>query len=132
MNTSECLEILPLNFRHEKDFLSTSKFNSLVKLRDLKDSEINMIMSKNSLCTASRLKKIRSMAIFMSDLNMQPHHAFILMHCGISNLKALSSLEPYVIETRINRFKRTLRLKDNNSITLRTIKGWITKAKELI
>ena len=111
MNSLACLEILPLNYRHEKEFLLKSDFNSIIKLRDLKDSEINLIMSKNALCTASRLRKIRSMAIFIADLNMQPHHAFILMHSGISTLKALSSLEAYVVETRIKRFKRILKVK---------------------
>ena len=46
MNKENSLEILPLNFRHEKKFLLESEFNTWSKLRKLKDVDINFNLRK--------------------------------------------------------------------------------------
>ena len=43
MNSSD-FTILPVNFRHEKEFLLNNNFDSWQKIRNLSDSEINKII----------------------------------------------------------------------------------------
>ena len=132
MRNEDYLKILPINYRHEKKFLLKSEFNTIDKLRNLKDSEINIIIKEQSLCTKSRLKKIRAMATLMIDLDISHQYAFVLMHSGVVSIKALSVLDPHSIANKIGRFERGLNLKNNNSISFLTIKKWIERAKELV
>ena len=131
MNKKISLEILPINFRHEKKFLIKNNLNSWEKLKDLKDSQINQIISKDSFCTESRLKKIRAIAIFVSDLKITPHQAYLLLHSGISSIKALSSLNAHNVIHKIGRLERNLQVKTGNSIDLQLINKWIIKSKTL-
>tara|TARA_Y100001970_G_scaffold294041_1_gene446180 strand:- start:12672 stop:13076 length:405 start_codon:yes stop_codon:yes gene_type:complete len=126
------LELLPLNFRHEKKFLLKSKFNTWSKLRKLEDIDINFIINKNPLCTESRLKKIRAISIFIHELEITPPQAYMLLHCGISSIKALSVLDAHVIEKRIGRLERGLQVKTKVFPSFLLLKGLIKKAKKII
>ena len=126
------LEVLPLNFRHEKKFLLKSEFNTWSKLSKLEDLEINSIINKNPLCTESRLKKIRTISIFIHELEISPPQAYLLLHCGISSIKALSVLDAHVIEKRIGRLERGLQVKTKVFPSLLLLKELIKKAKKFI
>ena len=131
MNDKNNLKILPINFRHEKEFLINNNFNSWQKIRNLSDSEINKIVKLDLLCTKSRFIKIRAIAIFIIDLNVLPHEAYLLLHCGIGNIKALSNLNPEELKKKIGRLKRNLNLKTKSNIDLHLMKIWISRAKKL-
>ena len=131
MNNKTNLKILPINFRHEKDFLTKNNFDSWEKIRNLSDSEINNIIKLNLLCTQSRLIKIRAIAIFIIDLNLLPHEAYLLLHSGIANTKTLSNLNPESLKKKIGRLERNLNLKTKTNIDLSIIKIWISRAKKL-
>ena len=132
MNKENTLEILPLNFRHEKEFLTKSEFNNWSKLSKLKDTDINFIINKNPLCTESRLKKIRAISIFICQTQMTPSQAYLLLHCGISSIKALSVVDPYTIEKRIGRLERSLNIKTSSQPSIILLKAWIKKAQNTI
>ena len=132
MKKDKNLEILPINFRHEKNFLLKSDFNTWSKLRSLKDQDINIIISKNPLCTESRLKKIRAISIFIHELEIKPHHAYLLLHCGIGTIKAISILEAHDIHSRIGRLERKLNIKTIDTPNIVLIKSWIKKSKNII
>ena len=125
------LKILPINFRHEKEFLLNNNFNSWKKIRNLSDSEINKIIKLDSLCTESRLIKIRAIAIFIIDLNLLPHEASLLLHCGIGNIKALSNLNPDSLKKKIGRLERNLNFRTKSTLDLPLMKNWISRAKKL-
>tara|TARA_B100000945_G_scaffold313261_1_gene309014 strand:+ start:576 stop:974 length:399 start_codon:yes stop_codon:yes gene_type:complete len=131
MNSSKGLEILPINFRHEKKFLIKNNLDSWFKLKNLKDSDINKIVSIDCFCTTSRLKKIKAIAVFIVDLELCPHEAYLLLHCGIGSIKSLSLLNPHLLANKIGRLERNLRLKSKIEINISSLKTWIDKAKEL-
>ena len=125
------LKILPINFRHEKEFLIKNNFDSWQKIRNLSDSEIKEIIKTESLCTKSRLIKIRAMAIFIIDLNIFPHEASLLLHCGVGNIKTLSNLNPESLKKKIGRLERNLNIRTQSNLDLSLMKTWILRAKKL-
>ena len=131
MSSKNYLTILPINFRHEKEFLINNNFTSWQKIRNLSDAEINKIIKLDSLCTISRLIKIRAMAIFIIDLDLLPHEASLLLHCGIGNIKALSNLNPDNLKKKIGRLERNLNLRTKSNLDLPLMKKWISRAKKL-
>ena len=130
MNNSD-FTILPVNFRHEKEFLINNNFDSWQKIRNLSDSEINKIIKSELLCTASRLIKIRAIAIFIIDLNLLPYEAFLLLHCGVGNIKTLSNLNPESLKKKIGRLERNLNVRTQSNLDLSLMKSWILRAKTL-
>ena len=131
MNDKNNLTILPINFRHEKAFLQNNNFDSWQKIRNLSDSEIKKIIKADLLCTESRLIKIRAIAIFIIDLNLLPHEAFLLLHCGVGNIKTLSNLNPESLKKKIGRLERNLNIRTQSNLDLSSMKIWILRAKKL-
>ena len=131
MNNKNNLRILPINFRHEKEFLIKNNFDSWQKIRNLSDSEINKIIKSELLCTASRLIKIRAIAIFIIDLNLLPYEAFLLLHCGVGNIKTLSNLNPESLKKKIGRLERNLNVRTQSNLDLSLMKNWILRAKTI-
>ena len=129
MNNSD-FTILPVNYRHEKEFLINNNFDSWQKIRTLSDSEINKIIRSELLCTASRLIKIRAIAIFIIDLNLLPNEAFLLLHCGVGNIKTLSNLNPESLKKKIGRLERNLNVRTQSNLDLSSMKSWILRAKK--
>jgi len=132
MNKINNLELLPINFRHEKEFFLKTRLDNWSQISKLRDSDINFIVNKNPLCTESRLKKIRAISIFISELEIKPTHAYLLLHCGVGSIKALSNIEPHVIEKRIGRLERSLNVKTTDPASLILLKEWIKKAKNIL
>jgi len=132
MNKKDNLELLPINFRHEKEFFLKTNLDNWSQISKLRDSDISFIVNKNPLCTESRLKKIRAISIFISELEIKPSHAYLLLHCGVGSIKALSNIEPHVIEKRIGRLERSLNVKTTDPASLILLKEWIKKAKNIL
>ena len=125
------LEILPINFRHEKNFLIKNNLNDFKKLSKMKDSELYRIQKYSSLCTINNLRKIRAIAIFKNELSIPPHEAYLLLHCGIGSIKSLSILNPHDLKERIGRLERGLRTRTQTKLTLSIIKNWINRANQI-
>ena len=128
MEIEKFLDFLPTNFRHEKSFFIENNLTDFEKLSNLSDLDINEIQRKSSLCTLNNLKKIRAIAILKKEIGISPPQAYLLLHCGISSIKALSLSTPYELERRIGRLERTLRVKSKTDATITLLKEWIKKA----
>ena len=126
------LEILPVNFRHEKEFLKNKNINTWESIHKLTDMQINHFLQQKSLCTESRLKKIRAIALFIIELNLTPHQACLLLHAGIGSLKTLSTLNPYSLKQKIGRLERKMGVRTKSEINQKLLKDWIKRSKELI
>ena len=103
------LDSLPINFRHEKYYLIQDESIDFDKLTNLTDVEINKLQIIYPLCTLNNLKKIRAIAIFKKEIDIPPPAAYLLLHCGVGSVKALSRLKPYELEEKIRRLERSLR-----------------------
>ena len=132
MNKINELEILPLNFRHEKEFLKNNNFNTWESIYKLTDLQIYHFLQQKSLCTESRLKKIRAIALFIIELNLSPHQAYLLLHAGIGSLKTLSTLNPYTLEKKIGRLERRMGVRTQSEVNQKLLKDWIKRSKDLI
>jgi len=132
MTTNRDLEILPVNFRHEKEFLKNKNINTWESIHKLTDMQINHFLQQKSLCTESRLKKIRAIALFIIELNLTPHQAYLLLHAGIGSLKTLSTLNPYSLKQKIGRLERKMGVRTKSEINQKLLKDWIKRSKELI
>ena len=131
MKSQPFLDFLPTNFRHEKAFFIQNNLTDFEKLSNLTDLDINEIQRKSSLCTLNNLKKIRAIAIFKKEIRISPPQAYLLLHCGISSLKALSLSTPYELERKIRRLERILRVKTKTDTTYTLLKEWIKKASQI-
>ena len=125
------LDFLPTNFRHEKSFFIQNKLTDFEKLSNLSNLDINEIQRKSPLCTLNNLKKIRAIAIFKKEIGISPPEAYLLLHCGIGSIKALSLSTPYELERKIGRLERSLRVKTKTDITFTILKKWIKRANKI-
>ena len=126
------LEILPVNFRHEKEFLKNKNLNNWESIYKLTDMQINHFLQQKTLCTESRLKKIRAIAIFIIELNLTPHQAYLLLHAGIGSLKTLSTLNPYSLKQKIGRLERKMGVRTQSEINPKLLKDWIKRSRDII
>ena len=132
MNKIRDLEILPINFRHEKEFLKNKNLNTWESIHKLTDIQISQFLQQKSLCTESRFKKIRAIALFIIELNLTPHQAYLLLHAGIGSLKTLSTLNPYSLKQKIGRLERKMGVRTQSEINQKLLKDWIKRSRELI
>ena len=132
MNKISDLEILPTNFRHEKEFLKNNNFNTWESINKLTDTQISHFLKQKSLCTESRFRKIRAIALFIIELNLTPHQAYLLLHAGIGSLKTLSTLNPYSLKQKIGRLERKMGVRTQSDINQKLLKDWIKRSKDLI
>ena len=130
MQIKTFLDSLPINFRHEKSFLIQYKSIDFDKLTNLSDIEINRLQINYPLCTLNNLKKLRAIAIFKKEIDIPPPAAYLLLHCGVGSVKALSRLKPYELEQKIRRLERNLRIKTETNINLSILKNWIKKSHQ--
>ena len=126
------LEILPVNFRHEKEFLKNKNLNNWESIYKLTDMQISHFLQQKSLCTESRLKKIRAIAIFIIELDLTPHQAYLLLHAGIGSLKTLSTLNPYSLKQKIGRLERKMGVRTQSKINPKLLKDWIKRSRDII
>ena len=131
MKSNTFLDFLPNNFRHEKSFLIQKNLTDFKKLSNLSDIDIYEIQRKSPLCTLNNLKKIRAIAIFKKEIAISPTEAYLLLHCGIGSIKALSLSNPYELDRRIGRLERSLKVKTQINITFDLLKKWIERAKQI-
>ena len=132
MNKISELEILPSNFRDEIEFLKNNDLNTWEKICNLNEIQTSQLLQQKSLCTESRLKKIKAIAIFIVKLKLTPHQAYLLLHAGIGSLKTLSTLNPYSLKQKIGRLERKMGVKTQSEINQKLLKDWIKRSKEII
>ena len=126
------LEILPINFRHEKEFLKNNNLNTWESIYKLTDMQISHFLQQKSLCTESRFRKIRAISLFIIELNSTPHQAYLLLHAGVGSLKALSKLNSYSLKQKIGRLERSMGIGTLSDINQTLLNDWIKRSKNLI
>ena len=126
------LEILPVNFRHEKEFLKNNNLNTWESIYKLTDMQISHFLQQKSLCTESRFRKIRAISLFIIELNSTPHQAYLLLHAGVGSLKALSKLNSYSLKQKIGRLERSMGIGTLSDINQTLLNDWIKRSKNLI
>ena len=126
------LEILPGNFRHERDFLKKNNLYTWKSIYKLTDKQISYLLQQKSLCTESRLKKIKAIASFIIELDLTPHQAYLLLHSGIGSFRTLSTFNTDSLKQKIGRLERRMGVRTQLNVNQKLLKDWIKRSKDLI
>ena len=119
---------LPKNFNEEKKILLSLGINSWTNLKDITNNNIFAI-TRNSLANERNLKRLRCIAMFICELDVSQQEAAILMHSGISSIKALASLTPQELFTKTGRLERLLNTGRKPALDLKKANFLIQAAK---
>ena len=119
----------PQNLKSEGEYLSRLGINTWEKIKCLRDKDITAI-SESSLSTPRNLKRLRCIAILVSELNIHESEAALLMHSGIASINALSILSPEELFRRTKRLEGLLKTGRKAIVDLEKANNWIKKAKD--
>tara|TARA_B100000700_G_C14699947_1_gene694017 strand:- start:209 stop:613 length:405 start_codon:yes stop_codon:yes gene_type:complete len=128
LNSKKPLDSLPKNFHEEERLLRLKGINSWKSLMNLQDKEINEIAQKG-LATSRNLKRLRCIAILVTEIDLSPGDAALLMHSGVASIEALTALTPQELLTKTGRFERQLHTGRKAVVDLKKAHFWIQKAK---
>ena len=131
MNKKICYGSLPKSFYHEERILLTNKINSWDSLLSLSDEKVNELIN-GTLGSVRNLKRLRCIAYFICNLNIDLGEAALLMYSGLISVKALTRLSPQELVQRTGRFERILMTGRNPIIDLKKAHFLIEKAKKTL
>ena len=98
---------LPKTFHHEGNILLSNDINSWESLSSLSDNKINDLIHRN-LGSVRNLKRLRCIAYFICNLDIELSEAALLMHSGMISSEAISRLTPQELMQKTGRFERIL------------------------
>ncbi|KGG13916.1 MULTISPECIES: DUF4332 domain-containing protein [Prochlorococcus] len=123
------LEKLLPTFKKEEKELTLRGFDSWHSIATLGDLDITKLIEQG--CGTSRnLNCLRCIAIFICELDLLQEEAALLMHSGISSVRALANSSPQDLLTKISRLEIQLMANRSSNTDLIKINKWIEKAKE--
>ena len=128
MNSIHPLKKLAQNFRNEEKELSRLGINTWEGILKLGESNISKLI-KETLCTNQNLKRLRCIGLLICELDITQEESSILIHSGISSVKALGRLNPEELLKRTGRLERLLRTRRNPIINLKKASSLIKEAK---
>ena len=131
MNNKLLLKDLPKNFDQEEKLLLSNNIKTWDSLLTISDEEINELVY-GSLCSVRNLKRLKCIAYFICNLDIQINEAALLMHSGLITNKAISHLTPQELVQRTGRFERILQTGRTPIIDLKKAYFIIEKAKKNI
>ena len=93
MNNKSLLKDLPKSFYQEEKILILNNIKTWDSLLSISDEEINHLIY-GSLGSVRNLKRLKCIAYFICNLDIQLNEAALLMHSGLISNKAISRLTP--------------------------------------
>ena len=130
MNNKILIKDLPKTFHHEGKILLSNNINSWECLVSLTDNKINELIHRN-LGSVRNLKRLRCIAYFICNLDIEFIEAALLMHSGMISSAAISRLTPQELIQRTGRFERFLNTGRIPLIDLKKAHLLIEKAKKV-
>ena len=131
MNNKRFFKNLPTHFFHEEKSLLSIGINSWTSLKALKDEQIHQI-NRETMATSRNLKRLRCIALLICELDLSEGDAALLMHSGVSSIKALAALTPQELFTKTNRLERLLGTGRTPVVSLEKANLWIKRAQQKI
>ena len=131
MNNQLLLKNIPKSFYQEEKILLSNNIKTWDTLLSISDDEINHLID-GSLGSVRNLKRLKSIAYFICNLDIELNEAALLMHSGLISNKAISRLSPQELIQRTGRLERVLSTGRIPLIDLEKAKFLIEKAKKTI
>ena len=119
---------LPVSFKKESKALILLNLKTWESIIDLKDSDIRILATQNK-GSIRNFNCIRCVSSFICKLNLKQEEAFLLLHSGISNIKALSQTTPEEVKKRTQRLELILGTRRESQVSLHKASLWIKNAK---
>ena len=131
MNNKLLIRNIPKSFYQEEKILLSNNIKTWDSLLSITDKEINN-MIYGSLGSVRNLKKLKCIAYFICNLDIELNEAALLMHSGLISNKAISRLSPQELVKKTARFERILKTGRIPIIDLKKAYVLIEKAKKNI
>ena len=128
MKSEEIIKDIPENFKEEHKELVNEGINSWELINSLEEEKLYRI-ARQGRSTISNLKRLQGIASLVCDLKLSPANASLLLHSGISSVKALAEANPQEILRQTGRLERSLRTSRRPVVTLEKANQWIKKAR---
>ena len=128
MNLIHPLKKLTQNFRNEEKELTRLGINTWEGVLKLEESNISKLI-KETLCTTQNLKRLRCIGLLICEMDISQAESALLIHSGISSVKALGRLTPEELIKKTGRLERFLSIRKPPIINLAKANNLITQAK---
>ena len=128
---SPSLDPLPRHFQREELVLREQGISQWEQLAVLSDHELRQLASRGG-ALERQLRKLRGQARLVSELNLQPHEAALLLYAGIASSHGLAQASPQQLLTQLGRLERSLTGMAPARVEAATVRDWISRAQRFI
>ena len=119
---------LPRQFQREEAVLQQHGVGSWADLAALPDSEL-LALSRRGGALERQLRKLRGQAQLITDLELEPHEAALLLYAGIASSQGLAAASPQQLITQLGRLERSLLGMAPPRVDAATVRRWIQRAQ---
>ena len=119
---------LPRQFQREEAQLQKHGVSSWAQLAALSDGELRQLASRGG-ALERQLRKLRGQAQLVSELELEPHEAALLLYAGIASSQGLAAASPQQLLTQLGRLERALLEMAPARVDAATVRCWIQRAQ---
>ncbi|MEY2748422.1 MAG: hypothetical protein RLZZ168_438 [Cyanobacteriota bacterium] len=119
---------LPRQFQREQAQLQQHGVASWGQLAALSDGELRQLASRGG-ALERQLRKLRGQAQLVSELELEPHEAALLLYAGIASSQGLAAASPQQLLTQLGRLERSLLGMAPARVDAATVRRWIQRAQ---
>jgi hypothetical protein len=119
---------LPRQFQREQAQLLQHGVASWAQLAALSDGELRQLASRGG-ALERQLRKLRGQAQLVSELELDPHEAALLLYAGIASSQGLAAASPQQLLTQLGRLERSLLGMAPARVDAATVRRWIQRAQ---
>jgi hypothetical protein len=119
---------LPRQFQREQAQLQQPGVASWGQLAALSDGELRQLASRGG-ALERQLRKLRGQAQLVSELELEPHEAALLLYAGIASSQGLAAASPQQLLTQLGRLERSLLGMAPARVDAATVRRWIQRAQ---
>lgn len=120
---------LPRHFAREQTVLQAAGLTSWADLAALSDQELRRLSSRGSGALERQLLKLRGQARLITELDLEPAEAALLLYAGIASSRGLAQASPQQLLTQLGRLERSLIGLAPARIDAAQVRGWIQRAQ---
>ena len=119
---------LPRHFAREQQVLQASGVASWQELAGLSDPDLRQLASRGG-ALERQLRKLRGQAELVTQLDLPPADAALLLYAGIASCRGLAQASPQQLLTQLGRLERSLVGMAAARIDAAQVCRWIERAK---
>lgn len=109
--------------------LQAAGLSSWAELAMLSDGELRRLASRGSGALERQLLKLRGQARLITDLELEPAEAALLLYAGIASSRGLAQASPQQLLTQLGRLERSLIGMAPARIDAAQVRQWIQRAQ---